>query len=166
MEPTPESGFLTFGLAGRLYELGVQHEWLERATSWCWARIDRDGEVGGYTVKYALDFLDAVPDSDRADAAMERLRPAFAADGTVAVSDGIEGEKLTPLQLSARTGLRSRRLLSEPLIDADLDRLQHEQRDDGGWDFDFLHWSPAQELEWRGIVTLAALRTLRAHRRL
>ena len=31
--------------------------------------------------------------------------------------------------------------------------------------FDWLAWSPGQAVEWRGIVTLRALATLRAHGR-
>jgi hypothetical protein len=37
------------------------------------------------------------------------------------------------------------------------------QQGDGGWTFDLLAWSPGQELDWRGGVTLGALRTLRLH---
>jgi hypothetical protein len=50
-------------------------------------------------------------------------------------------------------------------IEADLDALQDGQQDDGGWMFDWLGWSPGQSVEWRGIVTLRALATLRAHGR-
>jgi hypothetical protein len=165
MEPSAESGFLTFALAGALHELDVRHEWLDRATAWCWAQLDDDGEVDGYTVKFALDFLDAVPDPVRAEAAIERLRPAIGADGTVAVSGGVEGEQLAPLDLSGRPRRRSRALFTDELIATDLDRVASEQLDDGGWDFHFLHWSPAQALEWRGIATLSAVRVLVDHGR-
>jgi hypothetical protein len=47
-----------------------------------------------------------------------------------------------------------------------LDRLEHEQPGDGGWDFHFLHYSPGQTVEWRGLTTLATIRTLREHRRI
>jgi hypothetical protein len=68
--------------------------------------------------------------------------------------------------MSPRPGAPSRALFSEAQISAELDRLEQEQLEDGGWDFDFLHWSPGQTVEWRGIVTLGALRTLRLHGRL
>jgi hypothetical protein len=54
---------------------------------------------------------------------------------------------------------------TEAQIEADLDALQNGQQDDGGWTFDWLAWSPGQSVEWRGIVTLRALATLRAHGR-
>jgi hypothetical protein len=35
----------------------------------------------------------------------------------------------------------------------------------GGWDFDVLHFSPGQTVEWRGAVTLGAISPLRDHGR-
>jgi hypothetical protein len=165
MQPN-ESGFLTFAIAARLWELGVEHPWLDAATAWCWGQLDAEAAVDGYTVLFALNFLDAVPEPDRVAAGVERLRPALRHDGTIAVEGGQDDEQLRPLQLSARPGSPSRALFSEAQISAELDRLESEQLDDGGWDFEFLHWSPGQTVEWRGLVTLGALRTLRLHARL
>ncbi|MFD2025651.1 hypothetical protein [Promicromonospora aerolata] len=165
MQPN-DTGFLTFATAARLWELGLRHPWLDAATAWCWGQLEDEAPLDGYTVLFALGFLDAVPEPDRVADAVERLRPALRDDGTIAVAGGIEDEQLTPLQLSARPGAPSRALFSEAQISADLDRLEGQQLEDGGWDFDFEHWSPGQTVEWRGIVTLDALRTLRLHGRL
>ena len=160
-----DNGMLTFAIAAHLWELGVNHPWLDAATAWCWNQLDGDGLLGGYAVMFAVHFLDAVPEPDRVAGAVERIRPVLADDGTIAVEGGQDGERLTPLLLSTRPGAPSRALFSEAQISAELDRLEAEQLDDGGWDFDFLHWSPGQAVEWRGIVTLGALRTLRLHGR-
>ena len=40
------------------------------------------------------------------------------------------------------------------------------QQDDGGWRFDWPAWSPGAEVEWRGVVTIHALRVLAANGRL
>ncbi|MGP3969300.1 hypothetical protein [Streptomyces sp. 6N223] len=165
MEPSPEAGFLTYALAARLWRLGVRHPWLEKATTWCWNQIDAIEEPGGYTVVFALQFLDAVPDPARAAAAVDRFRSAIRDDGTVAVEGGMENEHLKPLHLSPRPGTPSRALFGDETIAADVDRLEREQLDDGGWDFHFLHFSPGQTVEWRGVVTLGAIRTLRDHGR-
>lgn len=166
MEPNDESSFLTFAIAGRLHQLGVEHPWLDAATDWSWRELESQKEAGGYTVEFALQFLDAVPDPDRAAAAIDRLRTAIRPDGTVPVPGGIEGEHIKPLELSPRPETPSRALFTPAQIDADLERLESEQLDDGGWDFHFLHWMPAQSTEWRGIVTLGALHILREHGRL
>jgi hypothetical protein len=165
MQPN-DGGMLTFAIAAHLWELGAEHPWLDAATTWCWQQLDGEALVGGYTVKFAVGFLDAVPEPDRVAAAVERLRPAFREDGTIPVEGGQDDEKLTPLLISPTPGAPSRALFTDAQIDAELDRLEREQLDDGGWDFDFLHWSPGQTVEWRGIVTLGALQTLRLHGRL
>jgi hypothetical protein len=75
-------------------------------------------------------------------------------------------EKLRPVDFSPRPGTRSRALFSDELIAASLDHIEGGQREDGGWMFDWLAWSPAQTTDWRGIVTIRALVALRAHGRL
>jgi hypothetical protein len=157
---------LTFGLAGALWEAGSDEPWLQRATDWCWARLEGPEAPGAYSLKFGLDFLDRVPEEDRARAAIEALRPRLGPDGSVPVAGGTEGERLTPLALSERPERRSRSLFSDEQIGTDLDRLQRGQQDDGGWTFDWLGWSPGQSVEWRGIVTLRALATLAAHGRI
>jgi hypothetical protein len=166
MEPSQGSGFLTYALAGKLWQAGSGKQWLDRATEWCWNELEGDEEAGGYTVKFAIDFLDAVPDPPRAAAALEGLRPALDPDGRIAVPGGTENEMLTPLDFSPRPGLPSRTLFTEKQIRADLDRLEAGQQEDGGWTVEYLQWSPAQALEWRGLATIGALGVLRANGRL
>lgn len=165
MVPDADSGFLTYAVAARLWHLGAKHPWLEAATDWCWRHIEAPEQPGGYTVKFALEFLDAVPDPARAAQAVERFRGSIRPDGTIPVEGGVEDEKLTPLALSRRPGAPSRALFTDAQIDQDLDRLERGQLEDGGWEFDYLHWSPGQVVEWRGRVTLAALATLIEHGR-
>ena len=166
MEPAGGSGFLTYAIAARLWQAGIDHPWLKGATDWCWRELENADEVDGYTIKFALDFLDAVPDPRRAAAAVDRLRPHLGADGTVRVEGGTADERITPVDLSERPGAPSRALFTAEQIERDLDRLESEQQDDGGWDFDFLHWSPGQAVEWRGAITLHSLHTLQANGRL
>lgn len=166
MAPDQDGSFITFGVAALLSHGESDEPWLEDATSWCWSRVERPGDLGGYWVKFALDFLDQVPDEARASAAIEKLRPKIGIDGTIAVPGGTADERLTPLTLSPRPGRRSRVLFSEKQIEADLDQLEQGQLEDGGWMFDWLDWSPGQRVEWRGGVTLRALATLVAHGRI
>ena len=166
MVPAKESGFLTFALAAALWTLGSSDPWLVRASEWCWAELERPEPIGGYTLKFAADFLDAVPDPPRAAAAVERLRGGLSPDGSVPVPEGVDGETISPLDISPRPGGVCRTLFTDQQIDAELDRLEEGQLDDGGWTVDFLHWSPGQSVEWRGIVTLGALATLHTHGRI
>jgi|SRR5215210_3046125 len=166
IQPSGGGSHLTFALAGALSGAGSREPWLGRATEWCWAKLERPDQLGAYWVKFSLDFLDNVPDEARVGAALESLRAQLREDGSIPVAGGTEHERLTPLMLSERPGGRSRALFSDALIEADLDRIEQGQQEDGGWTFDHLAWSPGQSVEWRGIVTLEALATLAAHGRI
>jgi hypothetical protein len=166
MVPSDGGSHLTFAIAGALWEAGSTDPWLERATEWCWAKLDRPDELRAFWVKFSLAFLDAVPDEPRAARAIESLRPRVGDDGSIPVPGGTENERLTPLALSEQPGARSRALFTDGQIESDLDALESDQQEDGGWTFDWLAWSPGQELEWRGALTVRALRLLRLHGRL
>lgn len=158
--------FLTFALAGALWQTKVRTEWLDRATEWCWTELEGVDEPHTYTVVFALRFLDSAPDGERALAVLDKLRPLLDESGCMPVPGGVEGERVTPLDLSPDPGTRSRTLFTDEQIEADLDRLEREQLDDGGWDFDFLHWSPGQALDWRGSLTVSNLYRLHKHGRI
>jgi hypothetical protein len=157
----PPSSFLTFALAAVLHAGRTSgDEWLDRATEWCWREVDRAAGPAGYWLKYACAFLDAVPDEDRARAAIASL--ATRVDRAALVpAGGTEGERLRPLDLSPRPGSRTRALVSEDAVAAHLDAVAREQQEDGGWMFDWPAWSPEQTSAWRGIVTIRALAWLR-----
>ena len=159
---TAEPGsMLTFALVAACHEAGATGgEWLEPATDWCWRSIETTEQPAGYWLKFALAFLDAVPDDERAAAAIASLAGRVDPSALAPVG-GVEGETLRPLDLSPRPGSRSRELVTQPQIEAHLDRVESEQREDGGWMFDWLAWSLAQTADWRGIVTIRALRWLR-----
>jgi hypothetical protein len=162
--PQPGS-FLTFELAAVLHGSGItDDEWLDRATDWCWRSIETTQEPSGYWLKNACRFLDAVPDEQRARAAIASLAPRVGPSALA--GEEADGEGLRALDLSPRPGSRSRDLVNEASIEAHLDRVESGQQEDGGWMFDFLAWSPAQTTDWRGVVTIGALTSLRDHGRL
>jgi hypothetical protein len=164
---TPETGsFITLALAAVPHDAGVtDDQWLELGTEWCWHSIEEKQEPRGYWLEFACRFLDVVPDEDRARDAIESLgRRIDLSD--VAPVGGVEGETLRPLDFSPRPGSRSRALFGQELIEAHLDLVESQQQYDGGWMFDWLAWSPAQTNDWRGIVTIRALRWLRDNGRL
>jgi hypothetical protein len=167
MQPSTDGSWLTFAIAGELWTAGATDEpWLERATRWCWDRLEAEEELGSYWVKFALVFLDAVPDERRAEEALQRLRSEIGSDGSVPVPGGSADERIMPTTLAERPGGRSRTLFTDEQLEADLDRLERGQQDDGGWMFDWLAWSPGQSVECRGLVTVQALSVLRAYGRI
>ncbi len=170
--PGTSGSHLTFAFAALAHRarwsFGAETDtqrWINRAVEWCWSRLDDPGDLTAYDVKFGLEFLDATPDDERARAAVARVAPLIRADGTLPVPGGTDGEQLTALTLSPRPGTRSRALFAVEAIDGELDQLEAGQQPDGGWTFDWGTWSPAQQVEWRGLVTLSALTTLLAHGR-
>ncbi len=146
---------LTLALAAALHAGGATDgAWLDRATNWCWRSIETAEQPGGYWLKFACAFLDAVPEEQRARAALASLS-ARVDISAVAPVGGAEGETLRPLDLSPRPDCRSRGLFSQEQIAAHLDAVESDQQQDGGWNFDWLAWSPAQTTDWRGNVTPA-----------
>ncbi|MBF8192753.1 hypothetical protein ITP53_45165 [Nonomuraea sp. K274] len=141
------------------------HPWLDRATRYCLDAIEAlDERPHAYVLSFALHFLDAVYDTQpRAAGLLKRLGGHIPADGRMPVEGGAENEALRPLDFAPLPGRPVRELFDPEVIAADLVRLAGEQRDDGGWDVDFARISPAGALEWRGAVTVGAVRTLRAN---
>jgi hypothetical protein len=156
---------MTAGITAATHRLGIDHPWLGPATAYCWDHL-RDVRLDeAYTLRSVIDFLDAVPDRSRADAELDVLAGRLPDDGVIRVGAGIEGEALRALDVAPTPGHAGRRLFADALIARELDELMQAQQDDGGWTFNWSAWSPAAAFEWRGIVTVLALRTLAANGR-
>jgi hypothetical protein len=157
---------VVLGIAHRVARHDPQvaaHPWLGRATEWARGEIAAlDGPGGAIEFRYVLQLLDALDAVDE----LRRLGAHLPADGTLAVTGGRADEAMRPLDFAPEPGRPIRELLDPHAIEADLDRLEAEQHDDGGWDVDWAHWSPAGGLEWRGWATVRAVRILGANGRL
>jgi hypothetical protein len=165
-EGHPASLVQTGQISGLLYARGFAHPWLDRATEVMWSRIEKLTEPTGYEMFGVLAFLQHVPDRGRAAEAFSRVGPLLLERGLVALDPEAAGEVQTPLDFAPLPGSIARALFGEATIEAHLDHLAGAQRDDGGWMFNWLAWSPAAEADWRGYLTVDALRVLRANGRL
>jgi hypothetical protein len=162
----PSSLLMTAGVAAAAYRLGLDHPWLGPASDFVWDAIADLKLSDAYAFRYAVHFLDAVPDRARATAELDGLRDRMPQDGILKVEAGVEGETLSALDVAPRPDHAGRRLFPDALVEHQLDELAGAQKDDGGWDFTWSAWNPAVAFEWRGMVTLDALTTLRAYGRL
>ena len=166
----PEAGNLaspiqTGQIAGILYARGFAHPWLDGATGAMWRMIDRLTQPGGYEMFGVLAFLQHVPDRARAAEAVRRAGPLLLRRGLVALDPDAGGEVHTPLDFAPLPDSVARPLFDDTVIEAHLDHLAAAQCDDGGWMFNWPSWSPAAEADWRGFLTVDALRILRANGR-
>jgi len=164
-EGHPASLVQTGQISALLYARGLAHPWLDGAARVMWSGIGQLSQPNGYEMFGVLAFLEHVPDRARAEDALDRVGPLLLSSGLVALGPEAEGETFSPLDFAPLPGSIARRLFGAPTIEAHLDHLAGAQRDDGGWMFNWPAWSPAAESDWRGFLTVDALRVLRANGR-
>jgi hypothetical protein len=153
----------TAGLVGLLYQLDVDHPWRAQGTEYCWRQLAAEPPGDAHTLWEALIFLEHVPDQDRAKEVARKLGAGFAEVSMLHLDPDADGYGVTPLQLAPAPGSRWASLFTPDQLDGHLNRLLKAQQDDGGWP---ISWEPpgqAAVLEWRGVVTLQALRALTAY---
>jgi len=157
----------TAGLVGLLYQLGVDHPWRSVGAGYCWQQLE-SGAVPGdaHVLREVLVFLEHVPDRDRADRCAAALAPNLASIPMFHLDPDAPGYGLSPLDMAPQATSRWCALFTDAQIAAHLDRLQKDQQADGGWPITWEPPSQAAVFEWRGIVTLGALRTLTSYGRL
>jgi hypothetical protein len=157
----------TAGLVGLLYQLGVDHPWRSAGAAYCWQQLESGGLPGdAHAIAATLNFLEHVPDRHRADQHAAALASSLADIPLFRLDPDAPGYGLSPLNVAPQATSRWRALFTGTQIGAHLDRLQEDQQADGGW---LITWEPpsqAARSEWRGIVTLGALRTLTSYGRL
>jgi hypothetical protein len=164
-EDHPASLIATGMIAGTLHARGVSHSWLDRATEVMWTRIGRLTEPGGYEMLGVLRFLQHVPDRDRALTVFGQVGPLIVDQKLAAIDPEAAGETHGVLDFAPEPDSLARSLFDDATIEAHLDHLAQAQLDDGGWTFNWPAWSLAAERDWRGFLTVDALRVLRVNGR-
>lgn len=155
----------TGALVGLLHWQGVEHPWLERASAWCWQRLEAP-ITEAHALRCALTFLRFAPDQERARALAPKVAGQAFGASYFNAEPGAASYGLTPLQLVPTPDAPGRSVFSDALINAHLDDLCAQQQDDGGWPITWTAPGPGAAMEWRGMMTLEALTTLRAHGRI
>ncbi|MFD0146709.1 MULTISPECIES: hypothetical protein [unclassified Streptomyces] len=173
----PPSALLSTGpVVGLLHRNQVWHAWLFRATEFCWSAVESLEKSHPYEIEAAVAFLDGVPDRSRAQAVADRLGRLVRDQGLAALDpDRLDelpvapgyapGEHHFPYDYARVPDSLARRWFTEEEMARSLDHLAAGQQEDGGWPVTWREWAPGTALEARPIVTIEALRTLRAHGR-
>jgi hypothetical protein len=160
----------TAGLAGLLSRLGADHPWVAEATAYCWDQLtgpeSPELPAEAHALNEVLVFLEHSPERDRAEAVAARVKEQLPRASSFRADPDDPGYGLTPLTIAPLADSRWRTLFADDMLAAHLDRLQRDQQPDGGWPITWEPPSDAARLEWRGIVTLGALRTLVSYGRL
>jgi hypothetical protein len=156
----------TSRLVAHLLEHGIDHPWVEAATAYCWAELEGGLPREAHTLDRALHFLAAVSDRERAEKVMADWPEARAEAQWLKTDPTSPDYGVSPLDIIPTPDHRWRWCFEDAVYEGFLDALDAGQQADGGWP---IAWEPpghASPFEWRGLVTLDALVTLRAWRSL
>ena len=163
LDEPPASINPTASIAGLLHKHRVHHPWLDRATDYCWKHVEHLQTISGHDFLCIQLFLEHVSDRERAERAFERVSSQLIEGGHIAYDPSASGYVFMPLTYASTPQGMSRRLFDGETIERHLAALAGKQQADGGWPIAWPAVSPACELEYRGIVTLNALKTLKAY---
>jgi hypothetical protein len=161
VDEPPASINPTASIAGLLHKSRVQHQWLPRATEYCWRHIEDLRLNSGHDFLCVMLFLEHVPDRDRAERAFKQMSEQLLSGGHITYDPSASGYVFMPLQFAPSPNSMGRSLFDQPTIEQHLEALAGRQLEDGGWPISWPAVSPGCELEYRGIVTLGALKTLK-----
>ena len=163
LDQPPASINPTASIAGLLHRYEIRHPWLDRATAFCWQFIDQLQISSGNDFLCVQLFLEHVADRERAERAFERISAQLLEGGHITYDPAATGYVFMPLTYAPSPQSMSHRLFDTPTLQRHLDALAARQQSDGGWPITWPPVSPACELEYRGIVTVNALKTLKAY---
>ncbi|KAB8145007.1 hypothetical protein F8S13_04005 [Chloroflexia bacterium SDU3-3] len=161
-ENPPASANPTAALAGLLLKHGVAHPWLEQAVPFCWKAIEQSDSTEYHDLMPMICFLEHSPERARAERELRRIGKRILDAGAVA-DEGAAGYAHGVLDWAPSPQSYCRTLFDERRVQKSLAALAAAQREDGGWEIMWDAISPACALEWRGWVTVKAVRTLRAY---
>lgn len=153
----------TAGLVAILHKNHVEHPWLNKATEFCWTKIEALERTSAYEMIFVFPFLQHVPDRARAERAFQQVGNKIFEQDLVALDPLAPGEVHSPLDFAPRPDSIARPLFNDEMIQTHLEALASRQEPDGGWTFNWQDWNPASTQEWRAYVTIDALLTLRSY---
>jgi hypothetical protein len=174
-DPEQASSLLpTASIAGLLYQRGSTHAWLRGASEFCFDALTRLPErlaraqgrlplLGAlYELRAGMMFLDHVPDRARAELLAATLGRALLDRGVID-PESAGGEMNAPLDYATTPRTLARTWFDDAQIARQLEVLRSSQREDGGFPIGWEPFTPAAGWEWRAIVTIERLETLRAY---
>ncbi|MCL5130594.1 hypothetical protein [Algibacter sp. L4_22] len=156
----------TAPLLGILEKYKIDIPWMKKAEQFVWSEFERikDKHVFCYLcVPRWLTFLTYTKSRDKAEKTINKLKNWILADGVICKDKSDDGWGLyeKPHSLNYAHSFESilYSLFTKETIESDLKELINRQKNDGRWNT-WYGISEGTKLEWAGIQTLWALKTL------
>ena len=157
---------ITTGLiAGTLHARQARHPWLDQATELEWAMISELTTASPYQMRAVMHFLDRVPDRDRAVKAFGQCGPLILDQSLVTLDPDAPGEIHTPLDFAPLPGSLARGLFRPEVIERASGPSGRGAAGRRRLDVQLAGLVAGREADWRGSITVDALRLLRGNGR-
>ena len=151
----------TAAIVGLLRKHQIDHPWVARGEAYCWSVAEGSQTEKFHDLMPMIAFLEHATDRPRAETALAGL--AARIPGVVEMDVNASGYVKTPLDWAPSPASFCHKLFSKEVLGHHLAALEARQADDGGWPISWETVGPGPQLEYRGVMTLAALKTLKAY---
>ena len=162
----------TAPLLGILEKYKIDIPWMKKAEQFVWNEFGRikDKHIFCYLcVPRWLTFLKYTKNQNKAKKTISNLKNWIMVDGIICKNKSDDGWGLygKPHSLNYATSSKSLlyALFTKETIESDINELINRQKDDGRWDT-WYGISQGTKLEWAGIQTLWALKTLNNYKKI
>lgn len=141
----------------------ITKPWFQSHISFLWHCLDHGLPTDYHDAMQWIAFLEHVPDQERAATYRGLLDEWLNGPNGIEKDPDATGYVHKVLDYAPAPGSYSSRFVSEQELALHLEWLLSSQQEDGGWPLTFPPLSPAVEQEWRGWLTVANLKTLKAY---
>nr|QQZ50402.1 hypothetical protein JKL49_01600 [Phenylobacterium glaciei] len=151
----------TAAIVGLLLKHGIDHPWVAKGEAYCWSVVEGSQTEKFHDLMPMIGFLEHTADRARAETALAGL--AARIPGLVELDVDAVGYVKKPLDWAPSPLSFCHQLFPKAVLGHHLAALEARQAQDGGWPISWETVGPGPQLEYRGVVTVAALRTLQAY---
>ncbi|BBH22852.1 hypothetical protein Back11_41970 [Paenibacillus baekrokdamisoli] len=144
----------------------VQEEYFIRSVAYVWRYMEQERPVGYHDGIHALAFLQLTPERERASQYQPIMDQWLSRPDTMERNPRAEGYVHKLLDWAPLPESYARKFITDEELEEHLQVLITQQQEDGGWAIAWPPVSPAGEQEWRGLITVERLLTLKAYGRL
>lgn len=141
----------------------VREPWFERSVRYVWRQFETTEPHHYHDGVQWIHFLRHTPERERAAEAARVLDGWLRLPTTIERNPDAEGYVQKVLDWAPSPDSYARKFVSEADVERHLNALIRQQREDGGWPLSFAAVSPAGESEWRGLLAVDRLRTIKSY---
>ncbi len=155
-------------IIGLLYKMKLrteiyQEEWFLNNVAYIWRVFEQEKPNGYHDGVHWISFLRHTPEQERASAYWPVVNDWLSSSGTIELDPQAEGYVHKVLDWAPKRDDYAGKFISAGDVQKHLQALIDQQQGDGGWPINFPSVSPGGELEWRGLVTVERLKTLKSY---